>query len=148
MNIALLAHDNKQELMAQFCFTYRWTLYIHNLFAPATIGKLINSVTDIPVTALMLPCCNGGSEQIGAKIAFKEIDLVLFFCDPSGKTSTRDVEAISRLCDAYGVPYATNIATAEALILALGRGNIPQISRRDYLRLPSEDPKMLSFTLL
>ena len=45
MNIALLAHDSKKELMVQFCIAYCGILSGHDLCAPTTTGKLISDAT-------------------------------------------------------------------------------------------------------
>ena len=41
MNIALIAHDKKKELMVQFCIAYKGILEQHALYATGTTGKLI-----------------------------------------------------------------------------------------------------------
>ena len=123
MNIALLAHDSKKELIVQFCIAYCGILSGHDLCAPTTTGKLISDATGLPVT-LYLPCTRGGAQQIGARIAYNEIDLVLFFCDASGKESYKDLDSIARLCDQHSIPFASNVATAEVLIQGLQRGDL------------------------
>ena len=82
MNIALMAHDRKKELMVQFCIAYCGILAEHSLCATHVTGKLVSEATGLPIT-LYLHADQGGSQQIGARISFNEIDLVLFFCDPA-----------------------------------------------------------------
>ena len=123
MNIAFLAHDKKKELRVQFCTAYKSVLIKHNLFATATTGRLIADNTGLPIT-LLLSHKQGGHQQINARIAYNEIDLVLFFCDPSGRESTKDVDSIARLCDQHSIPFASNVATAEVLIQGLQRGDL------------------------
>ena len=122
MNIALLAHDGKKELMVQFCIAYCGILAKHNICATNTTGKLVSEATGLPVM-LYLPCAQGGSQQIGARIAYNEIDMVLFFADPNQKDKS-DVVELTRLCDQHLVPVATNVATAEVLIQGLRRGDL------------------------
>ncbi len=122
MNIALLAHDGKKELMVQFCIAYCGILAGHDICATNTTGKLVSEATGLPIT-LYLPCAQGGSQQIGARIAYNEIDLVLFFCDPA-QDNTKDVDALARLCDQHLIPFASNAATAEVLIQGLRRGDL------------------------
>lgn len=122
MNIALLAHDSKKALMIQFCLAYCGVLSRYKLYAPTTTGNLISNATGLSVT-LFLPCDKGGRQQIGQRIACNEIDLVLFFCDTSSKTETKDIDYIARLCDQNMIPYASNIATAEVLIQGLIHGD-------------------------
>ena len=122
MNIALTAQDKKKELLVQFCTAYKSILAKHNLFATATTGRLVADATGLPIS-LFLSHKNGGHQQIDARIAYNEIDLVLFFCDPD-KENTRDVDMLARLCDRYTIPFASNVATAEVLVQGLRRGDL------------------------
>ncbi len=123
MNIALMAHDRKKELMVQFCIAYCGILSGHSLCATNTTGRLVTEATGLPIT-LYLSGNQGGDQQIGARIAYNELDLVLYFCDPSSYESPSSVNDISRLCDQYNVPFASNVATAEVLIQGLKRGDL------------------------
>lgn len=123
MNIALLAHDRKKELMIQFCIAYAGILGKHNLCATNTTGRLVAEATGLPVT-LHLSCEHGGAQQIGARISYNEIDMVLFFSDPQAHNLDADQDLIIRLCDQYNIPVATNVATAEMLIMGLARGDL------------------------
>ena len=122
MNIALMAHDRKKELMVQFCIAYCGILAEHSLCATHVTGKLVSEATGLPIT-LYLHADQGGAQQIGARISFNEIDLVLFFCDAeSGHFD--EVNRMARLCDQRQIPFASNVATAEVLILGLSRGDL------------------------
>ncbi|MBR6740558.1 MAG: methylglyoxal synthase [Clostridia bacterium] len=124
MHIALIAHDKKKELMVQFCIAYCGILAKHNLVATATTGKLVAEATGLNVHRF-LSGAQGGNQQIEARVSYNEIDLVLFFRDPvSADPSEPDPHSMIRLCDTHNVPVATNVATAEALVLALGRGDL------------------------
>lgn len=122
MNIALIAHDKKKELMVQFCIAYKGIFAKHNLIATGTTGGLITDATGLEVHKF-LAGSQGGDQQIGARIAYNEIDLVLFFRDPlTSKSYEPDVLNVLRLCDIHNIPVATNVATAEVLILGLDKG--------------------------
>lgn len=124
MNIALIAHDKKKELMVQFCIAYKGILEKHELFATGTTGKLIIEGAGLDVYRF-LSGPQGGDQQIGARIAYNEIDLVLFFRDPlTGESYEPDVFSLLRLCDMHNIPIATNLATAEVLIHGLDRGDL------------------------
>lgn len=124
MNIALIAHDKKKELMVQFCIAYKGILEHHALYATGTTGKLVIENTGLNVYRF-LSGAQGGDQQIGARIAYNEIDLVLFFRDPlDAKSYEPDVFSLLRLCDAHNIPIATNSATAEVLIHGLERGDL------------------------
>ena len=130
MNIALIAHNSKKELMIQFCTAYCNIFKKHTLLATATTGRLISEATGLRIHCF-LPGSHGGMEQIMARIACDEVDLLLFFRDPlrAGPDEPSSIN-ILRLCDVHTVPVATNIATAEALVHGLERGDL---AWREYL---------------
>ena len=125
MNIAFLAHDKKKELMVQFCMAYKSVLIKHNLFATATTGRLIADNTGLPMT-LLLSHKQGGHQQINARIAYNEIDLVILFTDPNGTDAWDDSQMVEtiRHCDRHNVPIATNLGSAELAIMGLQRGDL------------------------
>lgn len=124
MNIALIAPDTKKELMVQFCIAYCGVLSKHNLCATGTTGKMVAEATGLNVQRY-LSGSQGGDQQIAARISCNEIDLLLFFSDPiSVKPHEPNDMNLLRLCDVHNIPVATNIATAEALIHALERGDL------------------------
>ena len=96
MNIAFLAHDKKKELMVQFCTAYKSVLEKNNLFATATTGRLIADNTGLPIT-LLLSHKQGGHQQINARIAYNEIDLVLLFTDPNTTDPWDDSQMIETI---------------------------------------------------
>ena len=121
MNIALIAHDSKKELMVQFCIAYCRVLSQHDLCATGTTGKLVAEATGLRIQRF-LSGTHGGDQQIAARIACNEIDLLLFFRDPiSAKPHEPNEMNLLRLCDVHNIPIATNIATAEVLIHGLER---------------------------
>ena len=125
MNIAFLAHDKKKELMVQFCTAYKSVLSKHSLYATATTGRLIADNTGLPLT-LLLSHKQGGHQQINARIAYNEIDLVLLFTDPNTVDPWDNAQMIEtiRFCDKHNVPIATNLASAEMSIMGLQRGDL------------------------
>ena len=124
MTIALIAHDSKKELMVQFCTAYCRILSQHKLVATGTTGKMIAEATGLQVQRF-LAGIQGGDQQIGARIACNEIDLLLMFRDPlNPKPHEPKENNLLRLCDVHNIPVATNIATAEALIHSLERGDL------------------------
>lgn len=118
MNIALMAHDNKKELMVQFCTAYAGILSRHTLCATSVTGKMVSEASGLPIH-LFMARIHGGAEQIGARISYNEIDMVLFFCDPANPQYNDSLTYITKLCDQNNIPFATNLATAEMLIMAL-----------------------------
>ena len=124
MEIALLAHDRKKELMVQFCIAYCGILSKHNLCATALTAKYISEATGLHIDKLMSGE-QGGEQQIASRIAYNEIDVLLYFRDTRATNVNNAVEhELLRMCDIYNVPVATNIATAEVVITALDRGDL------------------------
>ena len=123
MNIAIMSHTKKQDLMVQFCTAYCGVLSNHTVCATNATGRMIADATGLKVN-LFLSHEHGGIEQIGQQIMYDMIDLVLFFNSPLDNVMDNDVLYISRLCDQNNVPYATNVATAEMLVLGMDRGDL------------------------
>jgi methylglyoxal synthase len=124
MNIAIIANDKKKELITEFCIAYCGVLSSHRICATATTGKYISEATGLTIERL-LAGTHGGGEQIASKIAYDEVDLLILLRDTNNDAEYAEDEVnLVKLCDKYSVPVATNIATAEALVLALARGDL------------------------
>ena len=124
MNIALVAHDNKKILMENLCIAYRHILNKHTLFATGATGTLIQETGNLNVNKYLAGHL-GGEQQLGSQIINNEIDLLIFLRDPSYvKDYEDDINSIMRLCDTHNIPLASNLATAEALLLTLDRGDL------------------------
>ena len=107
MNIAIMSHTKKQELMVQFCTAYCGVLSKHSVCGTNATGRMVAEATGLPVQ-LFLSHEHGGIEQIGQRIIYNEIDMVLFFNSPQDNEMDKDVLYITRLCDQHSVPVATN----------------------------------------
>ena len=124
MEIAIIAHDMKKELMTQFCIAYCGILSKHNLCATSITAKYISEATGLQIERL-LTGEHGGEQQITSRLAYNEIDLLLNFRDTRSSAAYSEEEAeMMRMCDLYNIPVATNIATAEILVGALERGDL------------------------
>ena len=124
MNIALIAHDAKKELMVQFCIAYCGVLSRHTLCATGTTGKMVSEATGLKIQRF-LSGSQGGDQQIAARIACNEVDLLLLFRDPLNPKSHEPNDMnLLRICDMHNIPVATNIATAEVLVCALEHGDL------------------------
>ena len=124
MNIGLIAHDAKKKLMQNFCIAYKGILSKNELYATGTTGRLIEEVTNLTVHKYIAGHL-GGEKQLGAQIENNDIDMVIFLRDPlHPKMHEPDINNIFTLCVSHNIPLATNLATAELLILALDRGDL------------------------
>ena len=96
----------------------------YNLYATGTTGRLIEEVTNLSVHKYLAGPL-GGKQQLGAQIAQNDIDALIFLRDPTtAKPHEPDVNDVIRLCDMHNIPMATNLATAELIVLALDRGDL------------------------
>lgn len=115
--IALIAHDEKKNDMAEFAAAHVDTLMKYPLFATGTTGgRILEVCPDLDLTRLKSGPL-GGDQQIGAMIATGEVSMLLFFTDPlTPLPHDVDVKALTRLATVYDIPMALNRATAEMLI--------------------------------
>ncbi|MBX4258906.1 methylglyoxal synthase [Clostridium estertheticum] len=119
MKIALVAHDKKKEDIIDFSKRYKDILAKHELYGTGTTGKLINEEVGLPVTRFLSGPL-GGDQQIGAKLAQGEMDMIIFLRDPlTPQPHEPDISALLRLCDVHCIPLATNLGTAEILMRSL-----------------------------
>ncbi len=124
MNIGLVAHDSKKNLMQNFCIAYRGILSKHEIYATGTTGRLVEEVTNLNIHKY-LEGHLGGEEQLSAQITDNQIDMLIFFRDPiQPRSNEPDIKNIFKACDINNIPLATNLATAELLIKALERGDL------------------------
>lgn len=135
MEIAIIADDNKKELMAQFCIAYCGILSKHHLCATHATGNYIADATGLEIETYMSGSF-GGTEQINSRISYNEIDLVFYFrSTDSYNEPTEATLNLFRLCDVNNVPLATNLASAEVLVTALEAGSF---NWREFINPRSE----------
>ncbi len=114
--IALIAHDSKKQEIVEWALKNVAILKNYQLCGTGTTSKRISEATGLKVKGYLSGPL-GGDQQIGAKVAEGEIDLVVFLCDPlSAQPHDPDVKALLRITNVYNVPIATNVATADFVI--------------------------------
>lgn len=117
--IALIAHDNMKPKMIEWCQANREILAKHFLCGTGTTSKRISEATDLPVKGYLSGPL-GGDQQIGAKVAGGEIDIIIFFSDPlTAMPHDPDVKALLRIAQVYDIPIANNIATADCILKSI-----------------------------
>ncbi len=117
--IALIAHDNMKKTLVEWCQTNKEVLSHHFLCGTGTTAQRINEATGLPVKAYLSGPL-GGDQQIGARVASGDIDIIIFFSDPlTAMPHDPDVKALLRIAQVYDVPIANNKATADCILKAL-----------------------------
>ncbi len=120
VQVALIAHDHKKSELGAFVAQYKSTFSRFSLVATGTTGAVLQQHTGLEIERVLSGPL-GGDQQIGARIATESVRAVFFFRDPlTAQPHEPDVSALLRLCDVHNTPLATNLSTAEALVLWLG----------------------------
>lgn len=115
--IALIAHDQKKDDMADFARAHQAALSRYDIVATGTTGGRIQDACPGLTVSRMKSGPLGGDQQIGAMIAEGKVSMLLFFTDPlTPMPHDVDVKALTRLATVYDIPMALNRATAELLI--------------------------------
>ncbi|MDN5341594.1 methylglyoxal synthase [Oceanotoga sp. DSM 15011] len=119
MNVALIAHDKKKLDLVMFVKEWKHVFGQCNLFATKTTGTLIEEKIGLDIKTFNSGPL-GGDLQIGALLVTGDIDFVIFLRDPlTAQPHEPDVSAFLRICDVHNIPLATNVASAEALVLEI-----------------------------
>ena len=122
MKIVLMADNRKTELLVNFCIAHKTLLTKHQLISVYSTAKYLKQAVDIDVSGLNVDYL-GGIEQLAARAEFDEIDCVIYLRDAASEDSEVPSDLL-KTCDMNNIPYATNLATAEILVLAVDRGDL------------------------
>jgi methylglyoxal synthase len=116
LRVALIAHDGQKQDMVEWAVWNRALLRDAELCGTRHTAKLVSGAIDAPVRAL-LSGPRGGDAQIGAMIAKRELDLVVFFWDPlASHAHEPDVRALLRLAVLHDVAIACNRRSADLIV--------------------------------
>lgn len=121
MIIALIAHDRQKDDIQAFCVRHKQVLERFELIATGTTGQRIMDATGLLVERYLSGPL-GGDAQIGARVAQGEVAAVIFLVDPLfAHPHEPDIQSLLRVCNVHNVPLATNLATAELVLLGMVR---------------------------
>jgi methylglyoxal synthase len=114
--IALVAHDHKKPDLVKWSLAHKVELSKHKLVATGTTGGILQKELNLDVHCFKSGPL-GGDQQIGALIAERKLDCLVFFWDPLNPAPhDPDVKALLRLCSVWNLPVACNVATADMII--------------------------------
>jgi methylglyoxal synthase len=118
-SLALIAHDGKKPAMMEWAIRHKAFLMGKSLVGTGTTGARLESEVGLSVTKMMSGPL-GGDLQIGALVCTGQIEAVIFLRDPlTPHPHEPDISALTKVCDTYNVPLATNVATADLIVLGL-----------------------------
>ena len=144
--IALIAHDNKKAELIEWAIYNKAALSRHRLCATGTTGKLLEKALNQTITKYMSGPL-GGDQQIGARIAERKIDVLIFFWDPlEPQPHDPDVKALLRMAVVWNIPIACDRSSADFMISSpLMTGSyertVPDYTAHNDREIPiAEDP--------
>lgn len=119
LTLALIAHDGKKADLVAWATFNRQVLARCRLVATAGTARLLRDKVGLEVEAVRAGP-EGGDIQVGALVVDGQVDAVVFLVDPMDKHPHEpDIEALLRLCNVHDVPLATNVATADCIMVWL-----------------------------
>ncbi|CAF0912051.1 unnamed protein product [Didymodactylos carnosus] len=114
--IAVVAHNNKKQELIECLKRHREILSKHELYGTGTTGTLVEKELGLPVTKFQSGPL-GGDQQLGARIAENQLDLLIFIIDPlDSHPHDSDVKALLRLAQVWNIAVANTIATADFIL--------------------------------
>ena len=129
MRIGFVTEQSKREMLMNFVIAYKLLLEKHELFAPEATARTIKQAAGLKVTSY-LPGDMGGVSQLMTQIERNELDALIYFYSPGTNMQfdiiahTEQFSEILRKCDEYCIPCATNLGSAEVLILGIANGDL------------------------
>ena len=122
MKIVLLADHRKNDLLINFCIAYSHILEKHDLYSLFNTARLLEGSTDLEVTGITTDI-DSSLDQLAFRARYNEIDAAIYLQDPNQDPEPRS-HLLYSACDSNNIPYASNLASAEILVMALDRGDL------------------------
>jgi methylglyoxal synthase len=124
-----MADNQKNELLVNFCIAYKQLFDKHSLFSRMNTASLLMTSANLSVFGYSTDY-SGDFDQLASRAMFNEIDAVIYLRDTQAP-GYDELNPLLKACDTNSIPYATNLASAEILILAIDRGDLDW---RDLIR--------------
>jgi methylglyoxal synthase len=114
--IALVSHDSRKKDMLDWARYNKELLIQRELYATGTTGMILEKELGLKIHKFKSGPL-GGDQQIGAKIADHEIDIVIFLWDPlQSHPHEPDIHALQRIATVYNIVLACDRSTADFVI--------------------------------
>ncbi|NKB18699.1 MAG: methylglyoxal synthase [Pseudanabaena sp. CRU_2_10] len=127
ISIAFIAHDNQKADVVALAQKYQAILSRYNLIATANTGKQIQTATDLTIE-LMRSRRDGGDIEIAARVMAGEVACVICLFDPdNAQFLAPDLLTLLRVCKIHNVSFATNLATADAVLQVLAKSCVAHL---------------------
>ena len=124
--LILLAHKTMLRPLAGLMQKRRSTFEAYRLLSTTETGQWLEEETGLEISCVF-PARKGGDIQLCGLICSNTIRAVFFLRDPlSADAAEPDIAPFYRACDLNNVPLATNVVSAAAIILWLGRRNLEE----------------------
>ena len=118
----MIAHDGKKADMVAWATFNREALARFQLVATAATAKLLREKVGVEIESVQSGP-QGGDAQIGARVVEGTVDAVIFLVDPLDKHPHEpDIQALLRLCNVHNLPLATNVASADCIMVWMASG--------------------------
>lgn len=122
MKIALLANTRKNDLLINFAIAYRHILTKHELVSFFFTAKLLEDAVKLEVSSLTGDYV-AGIAQLAARALYNEIDVVIYLRDVMA-SDYDEPNPLQKACDINNIPFASNLAEAEMIVLGIDRGDL------------------------
>ncbi|MBR6897113.1 MAG: methylglyoxal synthase [Lachnospiraceae bacterium] len=129
MRIGFMTEQSRREMLASFVIAYKMVLQGHELYAPEATARCIREAAGLKVNCF-LPGNMGGINQLISQIERNELDAMIYFYSPGKEmqfdfvANTSQFGVLLRTCDEYCIPLATNLGSAEVLIMGIANGDL------------------------
>lgn len=122
MKIVILADNRKNELLTNFCIAYSHILESHELFSLFHTARLLEQATGLQINGISTDI-DSSLDQLASRARYNEVDAVIYLQDPLYHDYAKP-NSLLEACDMNNIPYSSNLASAELLVLAIDRGDL------------------------
>ncbi len=118
--IALVAHDRMKSQLQELAEEFHELLSGFKIVATRSTGTMLSVDCRLPIRKLVLSGPLGGDLEVGAMVARRQLEAVIFLRDGlASHAHGPDIDALVRACEIADTPCATNMTTARIVLRGL-----------------------------